>query len=260
MDERKILFIFLVVLLYILAITWIGLSLYLVKPRIVQISPLLYKLTSGIALFLIGMAGLDFFHLSISSALERKIFFSRKHSLIPIQILIPAVLYLGKVLGISKDRISNSFLKFNNSLVKTRDICAELLDPGQVLVLLPRCLQDFECTQQVTSDVKNCKQCGKCMIKDVVDLTDKFGCHTLIVTGGSAARKIIRKIDPVAIIAVACERELLSGIQDVSHLRVLSVVNKRPEGPCKNTKFSVEELERCLMEFLTPDLSEKLNL
>jgi hypothetical protein len=73
-----------------------------------------------------------------------------------------------------------------------------------------------------------------------------------MVTGGSEARRIIRLRKPRAIIAVACERELLTGIQDIPDMRVLGIVNTRPEGPCKNTQVSVEEIKDCLMEFVKP--------
>ena len=45
------------------------------------------------------------------------------------------------------------------------------------------------------------------------------------------ARQMVKEIRPKAIIAVACERDLTSGIQDVFPLPVIGVLNERPFGP-----------------------------
>jgi hypothetical protein len=56
---------------------------------------------------------------------------------------------------------------------------------------------------------------------------------------------------PQAIIAVACERDLVSGLQDVApKIPVFAIPNKRPEGPCKNTFINIEELEASIKDFL----------
>ena len=53
------------------------------------------------------------------------------------------------------------------------------------------------------------------------------------------------------IIAIACERDLLSGFKDVNtHIPVIGFPNRRPEGPCKNTCVDLDRIEdavkRCL--------------
>lgn len=250
LDEKKQLFISLVAGLFCSIIIILGFFIYLIKPRLLQISPLLFQGVLIISMVFLVILGLDLVHLSISALMERKLFFSRKNSIFPKHLFVPAIILLGRIFGISKDRISNSFLKFNNALVKTRDPVKEKLFPEQILILLPRCVQHFECTQNVTEDIENCKGCGKCIIKDVAELRKQHGCSVSIVTGGSAARRNIRQLKPSGIIAVACERELLSGIQDIIHLRVLGVINRRPEGPCKNTEVSIEDIRSCLQEFI----------
>lgn len=65
------------------------------------------------------------------------------------------------------------------------------------------------------------------------------------------ARLQIERMKPKAIITMACERDLVSGIQDVAEeIPVIAIPNRRPEGPCKNTEVNPEEVEeaigRCL--------------
>lgn len=72
----------------------------------------------------------------------------------------------------------------------------------------------------------------------------------VVATGGTFARKFIKEKRPKAIIAVACERDLTSGIQDVRRIPVLGVLNQRPEGPCYNTLVSIDEIEKAIDFFL----------
>jgi len=53
---------------------------------------------------------------------------------------------------------------------------------------------------------------------------------------------------PDLIIAVACERDLTSGIQDTAPLPVYGVFNQRPFGPCLNTQVAIDRVEAVLKE------------
>jgi len=149
-------------------------------------------------------------------------------------------------LGISIDRIGNSFVNFNNSLVRA---LRRKIGKENLLVILPRCIQYSGCRQRVTEDITNCKDCGKCEITEFKSLARKYGFYVSVATGGSLARKMIYRIKPSTILAVACERELVSGIQDTGKARVLAVPNWRPEGPCKNTKVDMEKVKDAI-EFI----------
>jgi hypothetical protein len=63
-----------------------------------------------------------------------------------------------------------------------------------------------------------------------------------VLTGGSVVPSVVRHFDPRAVIGVACERELITGIYVVNDRPVLGVANQRPEGPCRGTKVTLEEL------------------
>jgi uncharacterized protein len=51
------------------------------------------------------------------------------------------------------------------------------------------------------------------------------------------------------IIAVACERDLASGIQDTHPLPVYGILNSRPFGPCLDTDVALDKVEWAIREF-----------
>jgi hypothetical protein len=71
-----------------------------------------------------------------------------------------------------------------------------------------------------------------------------------VATGGTLARRIVVERRPRLIIAVACERDLSSGIQDSYPLPVFGVINHRPHGPCYDTQVDLDRVEQALQTFL----------
>ena len=60
-----------------------------------------------------------------------------------------------------------------------------------------------------------------------------------------------RKHKPKAIIAIACERDLVAGIKDVPYkILVHGIPNLRPNGPCKDTIINTIEFEKSIRMFL----------
>ena len=113
---------------------------------------------------------------------------------------------------------------------------------------MPHCLQDKDCSVKITHKVENCKRCGKCRIKDLLEVTEKYGVDLAVATGGTLARRIVKEKRPDLIIAVACERDLTSGIQDTIPLPVYGIFNERPFGPCLNTQVAMDRVEAVLSE------------
>ena len=113
--------------------------------------------------------------------------------------------------------------------------------------MIPHCIQKNSCKLKVTSSINNCKSCGLCNVSDLLKLNEKFGVEVFIATGGTLARKKIIEKRPKAVVAVACERDLTSGIQDIKNIPVLGVFNKRPNGPCFDTKIDIKEVEDAII-------------
>ena len=117
------------------------------------------------------------------------------------------------------------------------------------MILLPHCIQKYVCPYKVTSDIDNCRSCGQCVISDLLQLKKEYPVEIKIATGGTLARKHIKEIKPNLVIAVACKRDLMSGIHDAFPVRVIGVFNKILNEPCVNTTVSIEEIRRVLKNF-----------
>lgn len=170
-----------------------------------------------------------------------------------VKLFLPLMVLLGKALGVKKENIMLSFISVNNELVQAE---VERYKPEKVLLLMPHCLQNSKCDRRLTYDINNCTRCGKCPIAGLLELHDKYGVNLAIATGGTIARRIVVQMRPKMIIAVACYRDLSSGIQDTYPLPVYGVLNERPHGPCLDTTVAHYLLEEALHRFLLPEYLE----
>ena len=159
----------------------------------------------------------------------------------------PIMLFAGKLLNFDKNAIRRAYTLLNNRIIKDKEYN---LKGEEVLVLTPHCLQKSICPHKITNDVENCKLCGQCNIHQLMKLKERYGNQFRVVTGGTLARKLILETRPKAIIAIACERDLVSGLQDVKGIPVLAVINQRPNGPCVNTLVDLEEVEIAIRHFI----------
>jgi hypothetical protein len=157
--------------------------------------------------------------------------------------LFPPIVAVARLLGIPKDKVERSYIAVNNQLVCRSGLRAP---PEKILILLPHCLQVDSCDIRITGDIRNCRGCGRCPIAGLVELGERFGVHLSVATGGTIARRIIVEQRPQMIIAVACERDLTSGIQDAHPLPVYGILNDRPYGPCFNTLVDLKNVEAAL--------------
>lgn len=163
-----------------------------------------------------------------------------------IRYIFPVISNMGKFVGISKDEIRKIFIKINNAYIYSNkyDFNSESL-----IILIPHCIQNHKCKLKVTNDIENCKKCGMCKITELLEIKEKYNTKVFIATGGTLARKIITDNKPKAVIAVACERDLTSGVRDVKGIPVLGVFNSRPNGPCIDTNINIKEIEEAINFF-----------
>ena len=120
----------------------------------------------------------------------------------------------------------------------------------RLLVLFPACLQRSECPHKITSDLANCERCGRCKVKDVQELAEKYGCQCATATGGRLALELTKGDGVDAVVAVACEKELQVGLKAAMPTPSVGVINLRPHGPCKDTDVALEEIEDAIRWFL----------
>jgi hypothetical protein len=202
---------------------------YMISPRLAQFDT---RLPIFVAiLMMIFWSGLIlWFFMIVLSILTAKDFSLHLGKMeISLTKIVPVVLKLGNELGVSMDRMANSFVKVRNALLRTN---ARRVSPDQLLILLPRCLQGT-------------------LQKKLSAFAKQQGIQIATVPGGEKARELVSQLKPLAVIGVACERDLLSGIQEVAKkIQVIGIPNTRPEGPCKNTVIDLREFESAIQTFL----------
>ncbi len=146
-----------------------------------------------------------------------------------VNVLLDLSIKIGKVFGVSRDRLVNSFMKLHNLIINSDP---KPVPPEKLLILLPRCL-------------------SRQMNKALRGIRDKYGILVATAEGGGEARNKIRETRPGIIIAVACERDLLTGFVDVNpHIPVIGFPNFRPCGPCKDTEVDLAGIEETVRRHL----------
>lgn len=224
---------------------------WLVMPRLQMLAGwLFYTGAAAAALFLLVVSG-GLFLLFLSAITERDFLFPHGKKQVTVKVLYPINLFLGFLLGIGRERVGESFVEFNNALVRAT---RKRIDPGRIMILLPHCLQLSDCQYRVTSDIGNCRRCGECAISELAELSEKIKARIAVATGGTLARRLIVEIKPTLILAVACERDLVSGILDAYPIPVYGILNQRPHGPCNNTTVDMEKVKAGFISLLGEEL------
>ncbi len=161
--------------------------------------------------------------------------------------LLPSSLLIGRAL-FSKDVLHKSFITYSNKVVSSKNA---KFKGHEILVLLPRCIQNADCKNAVIKDILKCASCGKCDVAEINKLIAGTGIKAAVVTGGTQARALLTELHPKAVIAVACERELVSGIIDSNMVYVYGLLNVRPNGPCYNTRAYMPDLKSTIDSILS---------
>ena len=211
-----------------------------IHPELPRLTGLVFGILSGIAL-------LGTLLLVLTTAFGKDILFTKFMRGVVIRFLLPLIEQIGRFCGISKDTIRQSFVAMNNSLVTSQRL---KIKPDRILILLPHCLQLSDCEIKVTGEISKCMRCGRCDIMGLAELAQKYQVDISVATGGTLARKVIIEKRPKLVLAVACERDLTSGIKDCYPLPVIGVLNDRPFGPCFNTRVDVQKIDAALRSVL----------
>ncbi len=161
-----------------------------------------------------------------------------------LKVLYPIFMLMGSFSSERKEKLQAMIIRMNNAFLRSEKGKAK-----RILLLLPHCLQINECDIRLTYNIRNCKQCGRCEIRDLIRIADDNDLDLFVATGGNLARKIVKDVHPQAIVAVACERDLSSGIADSFPLPVFGIPNERPFGPCVNTRVNLEKVKEAIEFF-----------
>jgi hypothetical protein len=128
-----------------------------------------------------------------------------------------------------RDWVENAAVKVYNSLAVMR---GRKVGQGELLLLIPRCL-------------------SKVTLDGVLGIAGKYGVPVFVATRGQLARRVIRERRPRAVVAVACERDMVSGLHDVAgKIPVLGLTMTLPAGPCKDASLDLGQLERWVQAYV----------
>jgi hypothetical protein len=128
-----------------------------------------------------------------------------------------------------RDWVENAAVKVYNDLAVMR---GRKVGQGELLLLSPRCL-------------------SKVTLDGVLGVAGKYGVPVFVATRGQLARRVIRERRPRAVVAVACERDMVSGLHDVAgKIPVLGLTMTLPAGPCKDASLDLGQLERWVRAYV----------
>ncbi len=224
-NEGKKLFLGFYLVAVILFSSALILVYYFISPRLNEINKYIDYSVLVLILAFISGAGIFSLLLILTVITNKNFLFFRKKAGLHLELFYPAVYKIASFFGISRDRVSNSMIKVNNALIY---ITKDKFKSENLLILLPRCFE-------------------KSVREEVLRITQKYNCQIFIATGGSSARQIVGKVNPDAIIGIACERDLISGMSDsIKTIPIIAIPNRRPNGPCKDTNMDIEELEKAI--------------
>ncbi|MBA4388277.1 MAG: hypothetical protein C0404_09875 [Verrucomicrobia bacterium] len=138
-------------------------------------------------------------------------------------------------------------IRINNVVTALRRVRVK---PANLLLLVPHCLQDSKCVKNLMQGINNCARCGLCNAAELLKLRDELGIRCNIAGGGRQAVQLVRDAETKAVVAVACEKELVEGIMASFPKPVHAVINIRPFGPCKDTEVDMTKVREAVEKFL----------
>ena len=200
----------------------VALLLYLIGPRLAALwAPLPRVLWIALA----SLGGLQALYLGLVAAS----YYSRRN-LLPERLLergpylqlMNFTSLIARAFG-RRDWVEHAAIDVYNTLAVRR---GRTVGRGELLVLIPRCL-------------------SKQALDGVLEIAGRYEVPVFVATRGQLARRVIRERRPRAVVAVACERDMMTGLRDVAgKLPVLGLTMQLPNGPCRDATIDLEQMEK----------------
>lgn len=136
--------------------------------------------------------------------------------------------HLARRFGV-RDWVEHAAVEVYNGLAVRR---GRRVGRGELLVLIPRCL-------------------SKATLDEVLEVAGRYEVPVFVATRGQLARRAIRERRPRAVVAVACERDMVTGLHDVAaKIPVLGLTMQLPAGPCKDAVIDIRKFESWVQSFV----------
>jgi hypothetical protein len=121
-----------------------------------------------------------------------------------------------RFLGVEPENIDRLYIELKNDFY--RDVFRRI-SPNQKIVFLPQCLRKPDCRARLTRLGYQCVGCGNrraCKAYKIKKRAESLGYGVFIVPGGSMVLKIVRKFKPRAILGIACMKEVVMAMENIS--------------------------------------------
>ena len=203
---------------------------YLLQPRLAALTPSLPR-----ALYLLIVAS------TVLSAVWLALIglsFATRRPLLPERLaergLMLPTMHLawrvGRLFGVERDWTGHATVVVYDRLAEAR---RRRVAPEELLILIPRCL-------------------SRAALDGVLDIARRYDVSAYVATRGQLARRAIRERRPKAVVAVACERDMVSGLHDVAgRVPVLGLTMSLPNGPCKDAQLDLDKMESFVRGYLS---------
>ena len=196
--------------------------LYLVAPRLVTLSPPLARDLWLVLAAALGLATLYLIVLVASFYGGRNLLPERLMERGPYLQLMNYASLIARGFG-KRDWVEHAAIDIYNTLAERR---GRRVGKGELLVLIPRCL-------------------SKQALDGVLEIAGRYEVPVFVATRGQLARRVIRERRPRAVVAVACERDMMTGLRDVAgKLPVLGLTMQLPNGPCRDAAIDLDQMEK----------------
>ena len=143
--------------------------------------------------------------------------------------------------------IDKQFVSLSNMMTKLRK---KKCPPEGLLLLFPHCIQNSKCKQNIKHDLNECNRCGKCKVKDLLEVSEEYGISIAIASGGRIALKRVMAEEVQGVVAIACEKELRTGLMAAMPKAIFAVPNLRPNGYCVDTDVYMDDVLKAVERFL----------
>lgn len=196
--------------------------LYLLAPRVGEIWSPLAPALEGVWAGLVALAWVWFAVLGLSYATGTNLLPERWLERGPFLHLMNLTSLVSRAFR-RRDWVEHAAIDVYNALAVRR---GRTVGRGELLVLIPRCL-------------------SKLALDGVLGIAGRYDVPVFVATRGQLARRVIRERRPRAVVAVACERDMMTGLRDVAgKLPVLGLTMRLPNGPCRDAMLDLETMER----------------
>jgi hypothetical protein len=199
----------------------LGALLFLLAPRLASLwAPLPRALVLGLAA--VTAVALAWYALLLASyGFRRNLLPARWLERGPFLHLMNYTSVVARAFG-CRDWVEHAAIDVYNALQVRR---GRRVRQGELLVLIPRCL-------------------SKQSLDGVLEIAGRYDVPVFVATRGQLARRAIRERRPRAVVAVACERDMMTGLRDVAgRLPVLGLTMRLPNGPCRDAAIDLGTLE-----------------